>query len=43
MLYFLGGGLCGAPTLAMTLDSCYARSKTELGSTLPWPSTFSQT
>lgn len=33
MIYFEGGGFCGSPTLADTLENCYRRSKTPLGST----------
>jgi hypothetical protein len=37
MLYLIGGGFCGETTLAGTLESCYRRSKTELGSSNYWP------
>ena len=33
MVYFNGGGLCYGLTLADTLESCYKRSSTSLGST----------
>ena len=32
IVYFEGGGWCGAPTLSGTLESCLSRSKTDLGS-----------
>lgn len=32
IIYFQGGGFCGEPTLDATLQSCYSRSNTELGS-----------
>ena len=37
MIYFLGGGMCGAATKEATLESCYQRSKDPLGSSYPWP------
>lgn len=33
LLVFAGGGFCGEPTLSDTLESCYKRSFTNLGST----------
>lgn len=41
MIYFEGGGFCGEPTLADTLQSCYSRSFTDLGSSKKYPSTMS--
>lgn len=37
MLYLIGGGFCGESTLSATLESCYKRSKTELGGSGYWP------
>lgn len=37
LIFFEGGGLCGEETLAKTVESCYQRSKTLLGSSKPWP------
>lgn len=39
-MYFQGGGFCGEPTLSETLDSCYNRSLTKLGSTKNAPETL---
>ena len=33
MIYFDSGGFCGAETLDATLESCYKRSFTSLGTT----------
>jgi hypothetical protein len=33
LIFFAGGGFCGESTLAGTLESCYKRSSTGLGST----------
>ena len=33
VIFFAGGGFCGQPTLSATLESCYKRSFTGLGST----------
>jgi len=40
MIYFNGGGFCKGLTVADTLESCYKRSKTDLGSTKDSPSTM---
>lgn len=40
LLYFEGGGFCGEPTLAATIESCYKRSLTDLGSSKKYPKTF---
>ena len=37
MLYFEGGGWCGLTNLDATLQSCYQRSKTDLGSSSKYP------
>jgi O-palmitoleoyl-L-serine hydrolase len=37
LIFFEGGGLCGEETTAKTVESCYQRSKTLLGSSKPWP------
>ena len=37
MLYFEGGAVCGSDTVESTLESCYQRSFTDLGSTNPYP------
>lgn len=42
ILYFEGGGWCGARDLASTIESCYQRSKTALGSSSAYPQTMSQ-
>jgi hypothetical protein len=39
MFYMLGGGACMADTLALTIESCYKRSKGEFGTTKVWPDT----
>jgi len=36
-LEFEGGGWCGEKDLATTLESCYQRSKTTLGSSATYP------
>lgn len=41
MLFFEGGGWCGAGDLASTTESCYQRSKGALGSSLSYPPTVS--
>lgn len=33
IVYFQGGGFCGAGSLSDTLESCYQRTRGELGST----------
>lgn len=40
LIFMEGGGLCGEETLAKTLESCYQRSKTLLGSSKYWPDQF---
>lgn len=40
MLFFEGGGWCGDQDLALTLESCYQRSKTDLGSSDKYPATI---
>ena len=40
ILYFEGGGWCGAKDLSSTLESCYQRSKGGLGSSANYPSTM---
>lgn len=40
ILYFEGGGWCGAGNLASTLESCYQRSKGGLGSSASYPNTI---
>jgi len=37
MLYFVGGGLCAGYDLNSALESCYKRSKTNLGTSKKWP------
>ena len=37
LIHFKGGGFCGGETLDATLQSCYKRSSTTLGSTTGWP------
>ena len=32
LLFFEGGGWCGSDDLSSTIESCYQRSKTDLGS-----------
>jgi hypothetical protein len=41
LLYFEGGGWCGNKDLASTLESCYQRSKTDLGSSKNYAATIS--
>jgi len=41
MLFFYGGGWCGAPTLSGTIESCYQRSSTPLGSSKSYQKTLS--
>lgn len=43
ILYFEGGGWCGAGDLAATTESCYQRSKTGLGSSKAYPETITFT
>lgn len=33
LIYFEGGGFCGGSSLSNTIEDCYQRSKTSLGST----------
>ena len=40
LLYFEGGGWCGASTLSNTLESCLSRSKTNLGSSKNYTKTL---
>ena len=37
LIHFEGGGFCIGFTLAETIDFCYNRSKTHLGSSIYWP------
>jgi len=37
LVYFEGGGWCGDVTLDMTMQNCYNRSKTDLGSSTNYP------
>ena len=37
VLHFEGGGWCGSPDLSSTIESCYQRSKSFLGSSKPFP------
>lgn len=39
LIYFEGGGLCGGYSLTETLDSCFKRSSTNLGSSSKYPAT----
>lgn len=41
ILYFEGGGWCGSHDLASTTESCYQRSKGDLGSSKNYPATTS--
>jgi hypothetical protein len=41
MIYFDSGGLCKGASLADTLESCYKRSSTGLGSSINYPPTRS--
>lgn len=40
LVFFYGGGWCGADTMANTIESCYQRSKTDLGSSKNRPATI---
>jgi hypothetical protein len=40
LFYLQGGGVCGSNSLSESLESCYQRSKTTLGSSLYWPETL---
>ena len=40
LLYFEGGGWCGGSTLSNTLESCFSRSKTALGSSKGYAKTL---
>jgi len=40
LIFFEGGGWCGASDLSTTLESCYQRSKGALGSSLSYPPTM---
>lgn len=40
VLYFDGGGWCGGSDLANTLENCYQRSLTDLGSSKNYPPTM---
>lgn len=39
LIYFEGGGVCSGANLTSTLDSCYKRSLTDLGSSNKYPET----
>lgn len=39
LLFFEGGGWCGDDDLSSTVENCYQRSKTGLGSSLLYPAT----
>lgn len=41
ILYFDGGGWCGASDLALTIEKCYQRSKGDLGSSKNFNDTMS--
>lgn len=41
VIYFEGGGWCGSHDLASTTESCYQRSKGDLGSSKNYPATLS--
>lgn len=41
VIYFEGGGWCGSHDLASTTESCYGRSKGDLGSSKNYPETVS--
>lgn len=40
LLYFQGGGVCSGNSLAESVEDCYRRSLTFLGSSLYWPATL---
>ena len=40
VLYFEGGAWCGDKDLSATLESCYQRSKTKLGSSKYWDDNY---
>lgn len=40
LIYFIGGGYCMGTSLSEVLESCYKRSKTDLGSSKYLPETF---
>lgn len=40
LVFLNGGGMCGSDTFSKTLESCYDRSKTILGSSRIWPDTL---
>jgi hypothetical protein len=40
LLHFDGGGWCAEGDLASTIESCYQRSKTDLGSSRNYPATM---
>jgi len=40
LIFFEGGGFCGDATLPKTIENCYQRSKTLLGSSNLWPETI---
>jgi hypothetical protein len=40
IIYFQGGGWCGRSDLSSTLESCYQRSLTDLGSSKKYPETL---
>lgn len=40
IIFFEGGGWCGSADLSSTLESCYQRSKTTLGSSTTYPPTM---
>lgn len=40
VVYFEGGGWCGSKDLASTIESCYQRSSTTLGSSKTYPQTM---
>lgn len=43
VLFFEGGGWCGDADLPSTIENCYQRSKTDLGSSTNYPSTVVET
>lgn len=40
LVFFIGGGMCEGTTLDQTLNSCYIRSQSMLGSSNLWPETL---
>ena len=40
LMFLAGGGWCGDNTVSSTLENCYMRSKTDLGSSTKYPSSM---